>query len=1053
MSKRLNWTTFVLGAGLSSASILFLSLGTRVHAQAGPPSAPAEPAPTPDAAPPAAPPPDAPKAAEPAAPPANSEPAAPPHSSEPAPAAPESAEPTPEPVPPPPPLIGGPDAPQEIVVTGSRMSDAAGKQAPVLQLSHEDLRRTGLVSVGDILQRLPASGGAINGKYNSSGNFGAPPDGGGIGAGATEADLRYLGSKRVLVLVDGVRWVNGSSASGVAASTDLSTIPLNMVERIEVLEDGASPIYGSDAIAGVINIITRKRFQGAAANASIGGYLPGDGLQQNYDLTFGESTPRMKVVIGASYHDQREISSRDRALSDSVKPGLDNCEAGCSSGTPQGRVRFADPATGQMKDLTLNKGVGSPIYPDDYHAYDRTKDGFNYAPYNLLLTPSRRISAFSSLIYHLTDAVNLHAKVSFTRRESANQAAPEPLFVGPEGGNGNRVDRIAIHETNPYNPFGITFDPATNPFVVTRRPLEAGPRRFEQTVNTLYASGGFDGSFHIADRPFSWDTTVAYGVNRADQRRPNSINSAKLQQALGPAFVGAEGMPRCGTQSMPGDPECVPFNIFGGQGANGLGTITPDMLRYVTYTQHDSSDQRLFDWVANVNGKPAQLPGGPLAVGLGIEHRRLSGFFEPDAVVAAGDSADVPALPTRGSYWVNEAYAELRAPLVADVPGISLLDLNAAGRVSKYSFLDPELTGKVGGRYKPTDDLVLRASFGQGFRAPSIGELYASASRFDAVLSDPCSNFNRADANDELRRRCTALGVPSDGSYSQLNQQISVITGGNRKLEPERSKSINVSLAYSPKQLQHSGFSDRLDIELGYWDIRLDHAITALNAQIQIDRCVLGGDDTLCSGIKRTGAGSISTFSNALQNIGGIETRGLDLTFNFQTKMLPFGRLRAFWLTSWMLDYWEKIPTANGEQKVKLEGRVSGTPERAFPQLKSNLVLEWMFDQIGVSLTTRYVHGVAEECRDLQGIPNTCSNPSVDKNVVSENKLSPVVYNDLRLVWLPRFDERLTITAGVNNIFNVDPPACYSCALNGFNPATYDIPGVYGYLRAGYQIQ
>src|SRR5262249_4171135 len=147
-----------------------------------------------------------------------------------------------------------------IVVTGSRIGDPLGKVAPVLTLSREDLERSGLHSIGDVLQQLTVSGGAINGKFNSSGNFGFPPDGGGIGAGATEGDLRYLGSKRVLVLVDGVRWVNGSSASGVSAATDLNTIPLSMIERVEVLEDGASPIYGSDAISGVINIITRKQF-------------------------------------------------------------------------------------------------------------------------------------------------------------------------------------------------------------------------------------------------------------------------------------------------------------------------------------------------------------------------------------------------------------------------------------------------------------------------------------------------------------------------------------------------------------------------------------------------------------------------------------------------------------------------------------------------------------------------------------------------------------------------------------------------------------------------
>jgi iron complex outermembrane receptor protein len=938
-----------------------------------------------------------------------------------------------------------------MVVTGSRLQSALGEQAPVLSIGQRDLERPGLVSVGDILQRLPASGGAINGKSNSSGNFGGPPDGGGIGAGAIEMDLRFLGSKRVLVLVDGLRWVAGSSASGVAAGVDLNTIPLNMIERIEVLEDGASPIYGSDAIAGVVNIITRKKFKGAAANAYVGAFHPLDGFTQKYDLTLGTSDERLSLVFGASYLDQREVSSADRELSDSTIPGLDACEAGCSSATPQGRVVFTNPNTGEAFDLTLRNGTGMPSFPDDYVPFSPSA-AFNYAPYNLVLTPTRRVSVFTTAVYELASAIRLRGKAVFTRRESANQAAPEPLFVGPEGGTQSRMDRIGVDASNPYNPFGFTFDPRDNPFVITRRPLEAGPRRFEQTVNTFVLSGGFEGNFELGARPFAWDTTVTYGINRADQRRRNAFNSAKLQQALGPGFVDVDGSLRCGTMASRGDPECVPFNIFGGQGADGRGTITRAMLDYVTYTQHDVSEQHLLDWVANINGELATLPGGPLAVGIGVEHRRLRGYFEPDAVVAAGDSADVPALPTSGAYHVTEYYAEARAPFLGEIPGIDLFELNAAGRISDYSLLDPEATGKLGARYKPIDDLVIRASYGLGFRAPSIGELYASASRFDAQLSDPCSDFNRPEVPESVRQRCIELGVPSDGSYSQLNPQISVRTGGNRELQPERSKSVNVSLAYAPSPLQDRGFSDRFEVELAYYDIRVSRAITALDAQLQIDRCV-DGDESQCEGITRTVAGSINGFRNELQNIGAISTRGIDLKVDFQTASLPSGRWRAQWLSSWMFDYWEEVRRSSGTETVKLEGRVVGEPERAFPQLKSNLVLEWLYGDFALAFTTRYIHGLTEACRDLQDFPGKCSDPNTEVDALSTNELSPTVYNDLRVTWLPAFDPRLTITAGVNNLFNADPPACFSCALNGFNPSTYDVPGVFGYLNAGYRLE
>jgi len=935
-----------------------------------------------------------------------------------------------------------------IMVTGSRIrTDPLDKQAPVRQLGREELERTGLISVGDILQQLPNSGGAINGKFNSSGNAGFPPDGGGIGAGAIEADLRYLGSKRVLVLVDGVRWVNGSSASGVSAATDLNTIPLAIIERIEVLEDGASPIYGSDAIGGVINIITRKDYDGVVANAYTGGYHHGDGITQNFVLNGGNTTEKMSMVIGASFLDQNDIKSIDRDISDTAVPNVEGF--GGSSATPQGRVNFVDPVTGETRDLALNDGVGGLPNPDgDYHTWAGDPDRFNFAPYNLVLTPSRRMGVFSSVTYKLMPKVSFLGRASYTNRQSVNQAAPEPLFVGPEGGNGNRVDRIAVDATNPYNPFGFTFDPATNPFVITRRPIEAGPRRFEQNVNTFYAAGGLGGNFDVGKQKFFWDTTVAYGLNRADQRRNNSFNSAKLQQALGPAY-NDNGVFRCGSAEAPGDPECVPFNIFGGQGASGDGTITQEMLDYVTYTQHDVSEQQLVDVVGNLSGEIVQLPAGALAMAVGVEHRRLEGFFQPDAVVTAGDTADVPAQPTAGDYSVNEAYAEVRLPLVKELPGVELLDLNGAARVSDYSILEPEFTGKLGVRWKPIKDLILRGSYGRGFRAPGIGELYGSESRFDATLTDPCSNFNRPEVPQAVRDRCIELGVPADGTYNALNPQISVTTGGNRDLEPETSDSINVSLAYSPEWLVSREWVDRFDIEMAYYDIRIDGAIAPFDAQLQIDNCVIEGDDTACAGISRTGQGSINGFRNTLINLGGIETRGVDLAVTYAMPAADFGRFRFSSASNLLIDFWEKIPTVDGEAVNALEGTVAGEPERAFPRFKSALVIDWFLQQFGASVTTRYVHKAVEPCRDLLDFPGTCSDPNPDDDSRSTNELKPKVYNDIQLVWIPTFfDSALNITAGVNNLLNVEPPVCYSCSLNGFNTTAYDVPGIFGYLTA-----
>src|SRR5688500_14696508 len=231
----------------------------------------------------------------------------------------------------------------EIIVTGSRIRrDPLSQEQPIVFVDEEDIAKTGLNSVNDVLQRLPSSGGGLNSKINNSGNLGNPPDGGGVGAGAAEVDLRYLTSRRVLVLVDGIRYVNGASASGVPGSTDLNTIPESAIERIEVLQDGASAIYGSDAIAGVVNVITKKRQSGFEGSGQWGGYDEGDGFTQNYQLSWGNgSDGPLEVVVGGNYVEQGAVSTNTRNLARFPVPYSDTCNDGqCSGFIPMGRYQF-----------------------------------------------------------------------------------------------------------------------------------------------------------------------------------------------------------------------------------------------------------------------------------------------------------------------------------------------------------------------------------------------------------------------------------------------------------------------------------------------------------------------------------------------------------------------------------------------------------------------------------------------------------------------------------------------------------------------------------------
>ena len=322
------------------------------------------------------------------------------------------------------------------IITGSRIAQTGAQGAqPLSVITSADIERTGLASLGEILSQLTTSGSALNTKFNSSGNFGYPPDGGGIGAGSAQVDLRNLDSKRVLVLVDGVRWVNESSASGVSGSADLNTIPLAIIERIEVLEDGASAIYGSDAIAGVVNVITRKKFDGAEISGYVGEYSKG-GRTTQAALTIGGSTDKLSARIRRrilqSGGDQllqmvavrrtgAACRARRRKLGDTSRPRhvLRSARGGAEL-----RILHTGPGKLLRRDAqqwhhgavvgSVQSGTGRHL-PQLVGSQDR----FNFAPFNLLLTPSERKSIFTNITYDANENVTLHAKGLYNNRPVA----------------------------------------------------------------------------------------------------------------------------------------------------------------------------------------------------------------------------------------------------------------------------------------------------------------------------------------------------------------------------------------------------------------------------------------------------------------------------------------------------------------------------------------------------------------------------------------------------------------------------------------------------------
>ena len=915
----------------------------------------------------------------------------------------------------------------DIVVTGSRIRrNPLDQDKPVVTVDEGSIAKTGLTAIADVLQRLPSAAGGLNTKVNNAGNIGGPPDGTGVSSGSAEIDLRYLAAKRTLVLVDGLRFVNGSAAGGIPASVDLNELPVNMIERVEVLQSGASPLYGSDAIAGVINVITKQGQKGLKASAQFGTYRQGDGHTFNLEASYGvqSADTGTSLVFGASYTKQEAVRTADRSISQFPNPGQTSCTnpiGGCSSAPPRGRYDVL----GQSLSL-IAPVIGRKTVLADFKPFT-SADRFNFAPFNYLLTPSERYGAFVNFKQELTDAVNLRVKLVYNHRFSRTQAAFLPLFIGPDAGNGNLLDRISIDATNPFNPFGVTLSSGVNldgsPSLlpanystVRRRFVEGGQRIFTQKVDTMSATATLDGSFHIGEHKWFWDLNAVYGINDAHQLFTGNVNAAKLAQALGP-LVQCTGA-------------CVPLNIFGGATIGGAGSITPEMLAFITFDERDKSTQRLADFTANLSGDLFDLPAGPIGVAIGYEHRDQRASYDPDPIIVAGLGADVPTSPAAGGFNVDEFYGEIRVPLLSGKPFFEKLEFDGAVRHSNYSSFGSNTTFTASGLWKPVRDILFRGGYAESLRAPSIGELYAGPSRTDQGIDDPCTSAPGGffQTNPTVRANCIANGVPANGSYVEPNGgQLGVFSRGSTALKPETAQTWTVGGVYSPAWAR-GGFASAFSLEVNYYNIRLKNAIDSVPATLTLTRCAFNADPVSCAAIKRSSNGSVAAINATLLNLNSIKTEGLDASFNYRSPEFAGGTIGLNANAAFLLKYDFAVPS---QPVIQYAGTERGSPDQAYPRFKLNTTLDWSTPGYGASFTGRYISKVAE--RD--GV----------------HTMAATFYGDVQAYFSPGWmDNRLRLTIGVNNVFNKAPPPCFTCDSANFDPTTYDLPGQFGYLRLSY---
>lgn len=887
------------------------------------------------------------------------------------------------------------DEDNRIVVTGSRIKRVdAETAAPVQMIDREEIIQTGLTSIGDILQNIPSAGSALNTTFNNGGN------------GETRIDLRNLGSNRLLVLVNGRRW-----NPGIGGSVDLNNIPANIIERVEILKDGASTIYGSDAITGVINIITRQDFQGMEASAQTGQWDDGDGKTQQYDLGMGMTGEKGSAYLNISYTQQEPIFAGDRPIS-AVPVFGTPAGYGGSSGTPTGRFLFYTPGFASYFDLT-GDGNGNLI------PWDNVASRYNFAPENYLLTPQERVNVFAQASYEINDNTTFRTEIFYGNRKSDQLLAPTPLFIGLfAGGLGAET---VIGANNPFNPFPYALDSTCSDaaagclLLSGRRMIEAGHRDFTQNVNQFQWNAGFEGSFEIGENFFDWDFNYSHAEVREDDITTGLLNMQRVNLALSDA---------CLTTA-----DCVPLNLFGG--SNGVvgdvagGTINQDMLDYILFTAQDAGGSTQNEFTFNVSGELMELPGGPMGFAFGLAQREQDGFDQPDALIAAGITSGNSRLPTKGGFDLQEAYLELALPVLDN------LEFSLATRISDYSNFGSTTNSKFGFKWNVFEDLALRGTYAQGFRAPSVSELFSGRGDSFPTINDPCSDYlTSGDAT--TIANCQADGVPA--GYSQPNPQIRITVGGNPDLGPEKSYSKTLGLVYNPS------FVEDLSITIDSYNIKISNAVSTVGAQTILNECFTTTARNLCNFVSRTSGGSVKDLFNGNVNVDTLIAKGTD--FNVKYKIdTSAGEFRFNWDTSYV-DENGQIVNGQTFSNAGLAG-----DRIVLPRIRSNLSTTWTMDDLSVNWTMRYISSTIEGCPLSSSVRSlVCNRIGKAEGGGDENELGTATYHDVQATYnLSDYDS--SIRVGINNIGDKDPAFSASTFANSFDPTQYEIPGRVWYVR------
>jgi iron complex outermembrane receptor protein len=936
-----------------------------------------------------------------------------------------------------------------IQVTGTRIKRADMETAsPVFVIDRQNIESSGAVTIGDFLQRTPAiAGAATNPQVNNGG-----------GAGAATVDLRGLGVNRSLVLVDGKRWIG--TVSNANGAVDINSIPMSLIERVEVLKDGASAIYGSDAIGGVVNFILRKDFDGMEASAYYGISSRGDAGSERYDGTFGVVGEKGRLMLGASYDKEDSVSAADRTYS-SQPYQLYAGEKGIGGTSRILTGRYVVPRDVALASGTiLNSNCAQPSAQNpnpnvvltridgtsgasgaNFRCFDNANDTYNFqADGNLNLTPQERTALFLSGSYQVSDDIEAFLLGSWLRTDSSFFIAPLP-FDGRAA-----VDNVPISGDSLYNPFGVDITDARlrlRDFIPTRT------TRFE--TETYQITGGLRGNF--GDSSWSWDASYGYGRTPQSSTVRGYLYSPGLTDALGPSMIDpATGNPIC--VRTPGDPTtsipgCLPVNFLG----PAPDPTTPEgqaqlaALELINPTIHSTSENDLKVFNANVTGDLFKMPAGTASLAVGVERRVESASSSSDFLTIIPPGETVCLITQEactfgdivGRFDVNELYAEALLPLLADMPFAERLSVSLGTRYSDYSNFGNTTNSKIGVEWKPFADLLVRATFADAFRAPTIGDLFAPTVPSANTYTDPCNGFTGQPTGDP--RACA--GVPADGTFRQSNNQVTSFQVANPNLQPEEGDVLTYGFVYSP------GWLDGFSLTADFWRVKLDQFIVNLPENVMLNQCFNFG--RFCDTFIRDEAGDVAQMTNVIGNFGSLKTSGVDIGLRYLFPESDWGSIRWNLDTTYLAEYevrllagdpssdvgaFPGIPGSVGLAGTFVDNASSGFGNMARWRALNDIT--WTYGGFSASMTNRYVHHVFE-APDVADV--------TEPGYVARRRVPSYTQTDVQIGYRIESLNNSSIQIGVRNLTDRQPPLIYS----GFNASTdmrtYDAIGRFYWMR------